>query len=76
MPITRPSAPTAARNAARCWPVPQPRSPLLALVNGLSALVLADRGAQAAALAAFDGRLRRLFSAAWPRSARPRLPGQ
>jgi AcrR family transcriptional regulator len=34
---------------------------LLALVDGLSAHVLADDQAQAAALAAFDGQLRRLF---------------
>lgn len=42
---------------------------LLALVDGLSALVLADAGAQAAALAAFDGHLRRLFPAARAQSA-------
>jgi hypothetical protein len=40
------------------------------MVDGRSALVLADQRAQAAALAAFDGYLRRPFPAAWPRPAR------
>jgi AcrR family transcriptional regulator len=60
----------AARPAGAADVDPNPEAvALLALVDGISALLLADAGAQAAALAAFDGHLRRLFPAARAQSA-------